>query len=65
VFSSPCRAALLAKDYRQACEANQPRTGRKLSRQSWCICPKIKEVDDAISPSTQEWASEVHPEVSF
>ena len=65
VFSSPCRVALRAEDYRQACEANRQRTGRMLSRQSWCIGPKIKEVDDAISPSTQEWASEVHPEVCF
>jgi predicted RNase H-like nuclease len=65
VFAAPSRAALLAKGYLQACDANKQKTGRKLSGQSWCICPKIKEVDDAISPSTQKWASEVHPEVSF
>jgi predicted RNase H-like nuclease len=65
VLSSPSRAALSAKNYRQACQANQQRTGRMLSRQSWCIGPKIKEIDEAISPSTQEWVSEVHPEVCF
>jgi len=40
-------------------------TNRRLSKQSWSIAPKIKEVDDAISSSIQEWAFEVHPEVSF
>ena len=32
---------------------------------AWGICAKIKEVDDAITPQTQQWAFEVHPEVSF
>jgi predicted RNase H-like nuclease len=65
VFSAPCRAALSAKDYSEACAVSQVRTTRKLSRQSWCICPKIREVGDAIGPGTQKWAFEVHPEVSF
>jgi predicted RNase H-like nuclease len=65
VFSAPCRAALLARDYQEACEMNRQRTGRKLSQQAWCICPKIRVVDHAISTASQQWAFEVHPEVCF
>lgn len=65
VFSAPCRASLAASNYPAACTANHMLTNRRLSRQSWGIAPKIKEVDDAISPSIQEWAFEVHPEVCF
>jgi predicted RNase H-like nuclease len=65
VFPATCRASLQAKDYRLACEINQQRSGRKLSRQAWCIGPKIKEVDDAITPAGQESALEAHPEISF
>jgi predicted RNase H-like nuclease len=65
VFSAPCREALSAEGYFSACDANEARTGKRLSQQSWAIARKIKEVDDAISPSIQEWAFEVHPEVCF
>ena len=65
VFPAPSRGALQAADYRDACELNRQRTGRRLSRQAWCICPKVKAVDDAVSPGKQQWAFEVHPEVSF
>jgi predicted RNase H-like nuclease len=65
IFPPPCRAALEATEYRLACEINQQRSGRKLSRQAWCIGPKIKAVDGAITPAGQNWAFEVHPEVSF
>lgn len=44
---------------------NRDETGRGLSQQAWGICGKIKQVDDAITPQTQQWAFEVHPEVSF
>ena len=36
-----------------------------MSQQAWGICPKIKQVDDAITPGYQKWVFEVHPEVSF
>jgi predicted RNase H-like nuclease len=65
VFPASCRAALEATEYRLACEINQQRSGRKLSKQAWCIGPKIKAADDAITPADQDWAFEVHPEVSF
>lgn len=65
VFSPPCRAALQAKTYEQACAMNEERTGRRISVQAWGIAPKIGSVDEAISPATQKWVFEVHPEVSF
>ncbi len=65
VFSAPCRAALLATTYADANRINRERAGRGLSQQSYCIGPKIKQVDDAITPDCQKWAFEVHPEVCF
>ena len=65
VFSAPCREALSAVDYAAACGANEARTGRRLSQQSWAIARKIKEVDDVIERAHQQWAFEVHPEVCF
>jgi predicted RNase H-like nuclease len=65
VFPAPSRAAVYAEQYRQASELNQERTGRRLSMQSWGIVPKIRQVDEAMSPETQTWAFEVHPENSF
>jgi predicted RNase H-like nuclease len=65
VFAAPCRAALSAKDHATATGTNLRTTGRGLSQQSWGIAPKIKQVDDAITPDCQQWAFEVHPEVCF
>lgn len=65
VFSPPCRTALQTNTYEQACAANELRTGREISRQAWGIAPKIRIVDEAISPAAQSWAFEVHPEICF
>jgi len=65
VFPAPCRAALHAETYKEASAVNRQRTGRGLSQQAWGIAPKIKQVDDAITPDCQPWAFEVHPEVCF
>jgi predicted RNase H-like nuclease len=65
VFSPPCRAALGAADHAVASATNLRITGRGLSQQAWGIAPKIRQVDDAITPDCQQWAYEVHPEVCF
>ena len=65
VFPVPCRAAIRAANYDDATAVNKQQTGKKLSVWTWGIVPKIKEVDDAITPDRQQWAFEVHPEVSF
>ena len=63
VFPAPCRAALGAQTYAQASSINRRKTKKGLPRQAWSIVPKIKQVDDAITPDSQRWAFEVHPEV--
>jgi predicted RNase H-like nuclease len=65
VFSPPCRAALAGVDYAEMCNINTRIVGARLTKQSCAIVPKIKEVDDAITPAHQSWVFEVHPEVCF
>lgn len=65
VFPAPCRAALSAVDHPTASALNRRTTGKGLTIQAWCIGPKIKQVDDAITADCQHWAFEVHPEVCF
>jgi predicted RNase H-like nuclease len=60
VFPAPCRAVLSASCHSEASEINRQKTTRGLSQQAWGIAPKIKQVDDAISPDSQQWAVEVH-----
>jgi len=62
VFAALCRAVLSASWHSEASEINRQKTTRGLSQQAWGIAPKIKQLDDAISPNCQRWAFEVHPE---
>ncbi len=56
-----------AVTYAQAGQIGAQVDGRKLSRQTWAILPKIREVDQFLRAdvSRQQWVREVHPEVSF
>lgn len=65
VFVPPCRAALAAPDYPSANAAQRAMTGKGLSKQSWMIAPKIREVDAALTPALQERVREGHPELAF
>lgn len=67
VFPAPIRPMLAAKSYHDACQIGLNHDGRKLSRQTWNILPKIREVDHFLSSDPQRigWLREVHPEVSF
>ena len=67
VFPAPCRQALEASSYEAACKANERRLGRKLSRQSWALVPKIRELDGLLASSELARAimRETHPEVCF
>lgn len=68
VFSAPCRKAIQQGSYQEGSAVNIQVTGRKLSRQSWGISPKIKEVDDflrAQQPRSRAKIREIHPEVAF
>lgn len=68
VFSSPVRAALAhINDYPAASRANRESSthGIGLSKQAFAIMPKIRDVDDSMSPEVQNRVFEVHPELCF
>jgi len=66
VFPAPARAALLEHSYIKGSEANRQAVGRRLSKQSWNIVPKIREVDDYMrSQNLQAKVREMHPELAF
>ena len=58
VFSPPSRSVLQATHYDQV-------RGHGMSRQAFGILPKIREVDDLITPATQTVVYEAHPELAF
>lgn len=66
VFSVPCRASLDVTDYRQASGLNFQKTGRKLSKQTWNIMPKIRQLDDFLrNEKHKPNIREMHPELCF
>ena len=67
VFNSPVRAALGAEDYQTASALNVASSPLLigLSKQSFALFPKIREVDQFICEVGQGLAFEVHPELSF
>jgi predicted RNase H-like nuclease len=67
VFPAPVRNTLIATTYAEACFLGVKADGRRLSRQTWAILPKIKEVDSFLRTdlSRQKWVREIHPEVCF
>ncbi|MCC5875599.1 MAG: DUF429 domain-containing protein [Candidatus Sumerlaeia bacterium] len=67
VFSAPCRGVLSVTNYPDALQVNRASSshGIGLSIQAYNIVPKIREVDECLTPALQEKIREVHPEVSF
>ncbi len=67
VFSAPIRPVLDVDDYRKACELRFRLEGKRMSKQSFFIMPKIADVDRLVRarPSFGRPLHEVHPEVSF
>ena len=67
VFPAPIRSMLKVRNYEMACRIGEKVDGRKISRQSWAIIPKIKEVDDflQINKDFQSRIWECHPELCF
>ena len=67
VFSAPVRPVLAAADYEDAKARSISATGKALSKQSFAIVPKIREVDSLMqgSPKARTMVREVHPEVCF
>ncbi len=65
VFPPPPRSALRAESYNEARELSIKASGKSLSKQSFAIAEKIRQVDEWISPRRQQQVHEVHPEISF
>jgi len=61
VFSPPARPALVNGGYADA----MLRNGAGLSKQAYNILPRIREVDDAMTPALQRRVFETHPELVF
>ena len=66
VFSVPSRSAVYAESYRASCTANLLAQGVKLSKQSWNLCNKIKQLDQFIRGGDSKLDFyEAHPELVF
>ena len=67
VFPAPARAALAANTYREANRISREETGRGMTRQSFAILPKVREVDRLLRKSerARRIVREVHPEICF
>lgn len=64
IFPSPLRPMLDIDTYAEA-NAWGKTKGAGLSKQSWNIMGKIKELDTAMTPALQAKVKEAHPEVAF
>ena len=67
VFPVPARRTLAARDYVDACALNQAALNKSLSRQSYGILPKIRELDEVLTSDSHARAMtfEAHPELCF
>jgi len=65
VFSPPAREALCAGSFTEALRMNREILRIGISKQAFHIMPKIREVDELMSPQMQRYVREVHPEVTF
>ena len=64
IFNAPSRLVLDAKNYEEANRINKSK-GMGLSKQSWNLVKKIKEVDEFIKNSNKTIIFESHPEIIF
>ena len=67
VFSPPARRTLKAKTFKEALRLNRKTSpnGPGIAIQAYSILPKIREVDELVTPSLQRRVVEVHPELCF
>jgi predicted RNase H-like nuclease len=67
VFPAPARGTLVATGYPHALDLNREATGRGLSKQSWNIVPKIREIDSLLcgNRALRGALRESHPELCF
>jgi predicted RNase H-like nuclease len=68
VFPAPCRTAIYKEaSYEKTSNSNKQVTGKGLTKQSFAIIPKIRDVDDFLrnNKSARSRISETHPEICF
>ena len=65
VFPSPIRTMLDARTWEEACRRRVEEEGKKCSKQVAGILPKIREVDEEMTPVMQHRICEGHPELCF
>jgi predicted RNase H-like nuclease len=67
VFAVPARAAVMETDYRTACAVALASSDppRRLSRQTFNLFPKMREVGALMTATLQERVVECHPELAF
>ena len=67
IFPVPCRSAVYASDYSDANKINRNLTGKGLSKQTWNITGKIREVDSLLIENNEakKIFIESHPEICF
>ncbi|MGH7885114.1 MAG: DUF429 domain-containing protein [Thermodesulfobacteriota bacterium] len=67
VFTVPCRRAIYSGSYEEACRINLEINGKKLSKQTWNIVPKIKQLEKFLVSNTYylNKIRESHPEICF
>ena len=67
IFPVPCRQAVYSNTYAEANEVNRKILGKGLSKQSFNLFPKIREVDQFLCRDRDilKGIREGHPEISF
>ena len=67
VFPVPVRTALFAATYEEASRVNREASGKGLTRQTFAILRKIREVDQLLgrSEKARRIVREIHPEICF
>ncbi|MEP3045590.1 MAG: DUF429 domain-containing protein [Roseibium sp.] len=67
VFSVPSRAAVYEDDYRTSCDTSLKTSEppRMVSKQCFYLFPKIREIDELMTPALEKQVHEVHPELAF
>ena len=64
VFNAPVLHVLDCETYLDACAASFAALGKKISKQTWALVPKIREVEDWRT-AAECAVYEVHPEAAF
>ena len=67
IFNTPCRQSIFAENYPEASKINREHLGKGLSKQSFAILNKIREIDDFLkqAPDYVNKIMESHPEICF